>query len=48
MLVPSAFAWPDVIVSTADPQPSLTYGSRGLGTVWETGASPDDSPSSVS
>ena len=36
MLVPSAFAWPDVLVSTADPQPSLTYGCRGLGTLWET------------
>jgi len=40
MLVPSAFAWPDVLLSTADPQPSLTYGSRGVGTLWETGARP--------
>jgi DNA-binding transcriptional ArsR family regulator len=40
MLVPSAFAWPDVLISTADPQPSLTYGSRGLGTLWETGGTP--------
>ena len=37
LLVPSAFAWPDVLVSTADPLPSLTYGPRGLGTLWETG-----------
>jgi DNA-binding transcriptional ArsR family regulator len=35
LLVPCAFAWPDVLVSTADPLPSLTYGPRGLGTLWE-------------
>ena len=37
MLVPSAFVWPDVLISTADPQPSLTYGCRGLGILWESG-----------
>jgi Family of unknown function (DUF5937) len=37
LLVPCAFAWPDVLISTADPLPSLTYGPRGLGTLWETG-----------
>jgi len=35
MLVPCAFAWPDVWVSTADPLPSLTYSPRGLGRLWE-------------
>ncbi|MFC0106099.1 ArsR/SmtB family transcription factor [Kibdelosporangium aridum] len=37
LLVPCAFAWPDVLVSTADPMPSLTYPPRGLGTLWESG-----------
>ena len=36
VLVPCAFAWPDVIVRTADPQPGLTYAPRGLGRLWET------------
>jgi DNA-binding transcriptional ArsR family regulator len=35
LLVPCAFAWPDVLVSTADPLPSLTYSPRGLGRLWE-------------
>lgn len=35
ILVPCAFAWPDVIVRTADPQPMLTYTPRGLGRLWE-------------
>ncbi|NMH79413.1 ArsR/SmtB family transcription factor [Pseudonocardia xinjiangensis] len=35
LLVPCAFAWPDVLVGTADPQPSLTYSPRGLGRLWE-------------
>jgi DNA-binding transcriptional ArsR family regulator len=34
LLVPCAFAWPDVIVRTADPLPSLTYSPRGLGRLW--------------
>jgi DNA-binding transcriptional ArsR family regulator len=32
--VPCVFAWPDVIVRTADPQPALTYSPRGLGRLW--------------
>lgn len=36
LLIPCAFAWPDVLVSTADPLPSLTYSPRGLGRLWET------------
>lgn len=36
LLIPCAFAWPDVIVRTADPQPALTYAPRGLGRLWET------------
>lgn len=39
LLVPCAFAWPDVLVSTADPLPSLTYTPRGIGRLWE--ATPD-------
>lgn len=35
VLVPCAFAWPDVLISTADPMPSLTYPPRGLGRLWE-------------
>lgn len=35
LLIPCAFAWPDVIVRTADPQPALTYAPRGLGRLWE-------------
>jgi DNA-binding transcriptional ArsR family regulator len=31
LLVPCAFAWPDVIVRTADPQPTVTYSPHGLG-----------------
>jgi DNA-binding transcriptional ArsR family regulator len=34
LLVPCVFAWPDVIVRTADPQPALTYSPRGLGRLW--------------
>lgn len=36
LLIPCAFAWPDVLVRTADPQPALTYAPRGLGRLWET------------
>ncbi|MFD9701468.1 DUF5937 family protein [Lentzea sp. NPDC059081] len=35
LLIPCVFAWPDVIVRTADPQPALTYSPRGLGRLWE-------------
>lgn len=43
LLVPCAFAWPDVLVSTADPLPSLKYSPRGLGRLWE--SAPDASAS---
>lgn len=35
LLVPCAFAWPDVIVRTADPQPAISYAPRGLGRLWQ-------------
>lgn len=35
LLIPCVFAWPDVIVRTADPQPALTYAPRGIGRLWE-------------
>lgn len=35
LLVPCVFAWPDVLVRTADPQPAVTYSPRGLGRLWE-------------
>lgn len=36
LLVPCAFAWPDVIVRTAQPQvPTVSYSPRGLGRLWE-------------
>jgi DNA-binding transcriptional ArsR family regulator len=35
LLVPCVFAWPDVIVRTADPYPTVTYSPRGLGRLWE-------------
>ncbi|MEU4424451.1 DUF5937 family protein [Actinoplanes sp. NPDC024001] len=36
MLVPCAFAWPDVLVRTAQPEPaSVSYSPRGLGRLWE-------------
>ncbi|TDV44948.1 DUF5937 family protein [Actinophytocola oryzae] len=44
LLVPCAFAWPDVLVSTADPLPSLTYSPRGLGRLWESAPDVTDSP----
>jgi DNA-binding transcriptional ArsR family regulator len=44
LLVPCAFAWPDVIVQTADPQPTVSYSPRGLGRLWEGSAMPTDSP----
>lgn len=44
LLVPCAFAWPDVLVSTADPLPSLRYSPRGLGRLWESTPDASDSP----
>jgi DNA-binding transcriptional ArsR family regulator len=39
LLTPCVFAWPDVLVGTADPQAAtLTYSPRGLGRLWQ---SPD-------
>lgn len=35
LLIPCVFAWPDVLVRTADPQPAVTYAPRGLGRLWE-------------
>jgi hypothetical protein len=37
LFVPSAFAWPDVVLVT-DPkwQPTIVYPARGVGTLWET------------
>jgi DNA-binding transcriptional ArsR family regulator len=35
LLMPCVFAWPDVLVGTADPDVStLTYSPRGLGRLW--------------
>ena len=36
VLVPSVFAWPDALVSTAEPHaPSLTYSPRGMALLWK-------------
>ncbi|MBO2445643.1 helix-turn-helix domain-containing protein [Actinomadura barringtoniae] len=36
LLIPCAFAWPDVLVRTARPEPpSISYSPRGLGRLWE-------------
>lgn len=36
LLVPCAFAWPDVIVRTAEPGvPTVSYSPRGLGRLWQ-------------
>jgi DNA-binding transcriptional ArsR family regulator len=44
LLVPCAFAWPDVIVLTAEPNvPTVSYSPRGIGTLWERHPSPDGS-----
>jgi DNA-binding transcriptional ArsR family regulator len=43
LLVPCAFAWPDVIVQTADPHPTVSYSPRGLGRLWEGSAMPVES-----
>jgi DNA-binding transcriptional ArsR family regulator len=35
LLMPCVFAWPDVLVGTADPEvPNVTYSPRGLGRLW--------------
>jgi DNA-binding transcriptional ArsR family regulator len=35
LLLPCAFAWPNLVVGTSDPaSPSLTYGPRGIATLW--------------
>jgi DNA-binding transcriptional ArsR family regulator len=44
LLIPCVFAWPDVIVGTADPDPTVTYAPRGLGRLWDTPATPRCSP----
>lgn len=39
LLVPSVFAWPHLVVFAGTGiQPSLVYGSRGVGALWESGA----------
>jgi DNA-binding transcriptional ArsR family regulator len=44
LLVPCAFAWPDVIVRTAEPHvPTVSYSPRAIGTLWEPPAAPDGS-----
>lgn len=46
-LIPSAFAWPWLIVDAETPgAPSLTYGARGVATLWEssTARPGDDDP----
>jgi len=36
LLVPCAFAWPDVLARTAQPDvPTVTYSPRGVGRLWE-------------
>lgn len=45
LLVPCVFAWPHLIVDPGRTgSPSLTYGPRGVGSLWETGTAdePDD------
>lgn len=44
LLVPCAFVWPEVMVSTADPLPRLTYSPRGLGRLWESAPDVTSSP----
>lgn len=42
LMVPCAFAWPDVIVRTAEPNaPTVSYSPRGLGRLWEEQPSSD-------
>ena len=43
LLVPCAFAWPDVIVLTAQPNiPTVSYSPRGVGRLWEEQPAPAD------
>ncbi|HKE70035.1 MAG TPA: DUF5937 family protein [Nocardioidaceae bacterium] len=43
LLVPCVFAWPDVIVLTAQPNvPTVSYSPRGLGRLWEEHPAPAD------
>ncbi|MGH8777130.1 MAG: DUF5937 family protein [Jiangellaceae bacterium] len=36
LLVPSVFAWPNLVVGVDPPNPpSVTYGARGVGVLWE-------------
>lgn len=44
LLIPCVFAWPDVLVRTADPQPAITYSPRGIGRLWESCPSTRNSP----
>ncbi|MFI7672807.1 DUF5937 family protein [Actinophytocola sp. NPDC049390] len=44
LLVPCAFVWPDVLVGTADPRPSLTYSPRGIGRLWESAPDVTETP----
>jgi DNA-binding transcriptional ArsR family regulator len=44
LLIPCVFVWPDVLVSTADPLPTLTYSPRGLGRLWESAPDTRTSP----
>ncbi|ONI81284.1 transcriptional regulator [Actinosynnema sp. ALI-1.44] len=44
LLIPCVFAWPDVIVRTANPQPAVTYAPRGLGRLWESHPGTHGSP----
>ena len=44
LLVPCAFAWPDVVVLTAEPSvPTVSYSPRGLGRLWERHSGQDGS-----
>jgi DNA-binding transcriptional ArsR family regulator len=44
LLIPCAFAWPNIIVDPGTAgTPSIIYGPRGIGTLWQTGpAEPDE------
>lgn len=44
LLVPCAFAWPDVLVLTAEPSvPTVSYSPRGVGTLWQAAGSHETS-----
>jgi DNA-binding transcriptional ArsR family regulator len=41
-LVPSVFGWPKLVVDITSPnQPTITYGARGVGVLWEQSAEVD-------